>query len=206
MNTIEILDQYYINRNKISLSSDLNLIIDIIKEDIFQISRSQRLYFKDFDFTYSESVKILKQQLSKKHLRGIKRFLECKSLENEIRWLISRILNNMRNLTTNRKYLMFCNPAIVEMNEEIYYENHDLENMINNLELQKLDKTTIKNGLIKLWKESVYDKEFDYIDFTDLCNKFGFEADKVVGSHASTQIQFKKCQAGKFNYQLELII
>ena len=69
MNTIEILNQYYINRNKISLSSDLNLIIDIIKEDILQISRSKRLYFKDFDFTYSESVKILKQQLSKKHLR-----------------------------------------------------------------------------------------------------------------------------------------
>ncbi len=205
MNTIEILDQYYINRNKISLSSDLNLIIDIIKEDIFQISRSQRLYFKDFDFTYSESVKILKQQLSKKHLRGIKRFLECKNLENSIRWLISRLLNNMRNLTTNRKYLMFCNPAIIEMNEEIYYENHDFLNMINNLELQKLDKITIKNGLIKLWKESVYDKEFDYIDFSKLCTKYGFEADDVVGSHASTQIKFKKHQIGN-SYQLELII
>lgn len=205
MNTVEILDQYYINRNKISLSSDLNLIIDIIKEDIFQISRSQRLYFKDFDFTYSESVKILKQQLSKKHLRGIKRFLECKNLENSIRWLISRLLNNMRNLTTNRKYLMFCNPAIIEMNEEIYYENHDFLNMINNLELQKLDKITIKNGLIKLWKESVYDKEFDYIDFSKLCTKYGFEADDVVGSHASTQIKFKKHQIGN-SYQLELII
>ena len=205
MNTIEILNQYYINRNKISLSSDLNLIIDIIKEDILQISRSKRLYFKDFDFTYSESVKILKQQLSKKHLRGIKRFLGCKSIENSIRWLISRLLNNMRNLTTNRKYLMFCNPAIIEMNKKIYYENHNFHNMINNLELQKLDKITIKNGLIKLWKESEYDKEFDYLDFVDLCNKFGFEADKVVVSDTFAQIKFKKYKVDKY-YQLELII
>ena len=77
--------------------------------------------------------------------------------------------------------------------------------MINNLELQKLDKITIKNGLIKLWKESVYDKEFDYLDFVDLCNKFGFEADKVVVSDTFAQIKFKKYKVDKY-YQLELII
>ena len=78
--------------------------------------------------------------------------------------------------------------------------------MIQILDIQKLDKSIIKKGLYKVWQEAIYDKDFDYIDFTELCEKYGFEADEVVGSHVSTQIQFKKCRSGNFSYQLELII
>ena len=70
----------------------------------------------------------------------------------------------------------------------------------------KLDKSIIKKGLLKVWEEARYDKDFDYIDFTELCVKYGFDVDEVVGSHTSTQIQFKKQLIDNFKYQLELII
>mgnify|MGYP006316156589 FL=1 len=78
--------------------------------------------------------------------------------------------------------------------------------MIQILDIQKLDKSIIKKGLLKVWEEARYDKDFDYIDFTELCVKYGFDVDEVVGSHTSTQIQFKKQLVDNFKYQLELII
>ena len=119
---------------------------------------------------------------------------------------MSRILNNMRNITTNRNYKLFINLRISNSEYEVYEEHDDFEKMIQILDIQKLDKSIIKEGLCRVWQEAIYDKDFDYIDFTDLCEKYGFEADEVVGSHVSTQIQFKKCRSGNFSYQLELII
>ncbi len=187
------------------LIDNIEAIIDVLKEDILRISKSKKLHFYDFDFTYSTAVIVLNNQIKKKHLNGVKRFFKLENIEDKLNWLISRILNNMRNLTTNPKYKLYFNPKKIDIYKGNYKENDDFERMIQILDIQKLDKSIIKKGLYKVWQEAIYDKDFDYIDFTELCEKYGFEADEVVGSHVSTQIQFKKCQAGNFN-QLELII
>jgi hypothetical protein len=180
-------------------------VTDIIKDDVYKIAKSKRIYFYDFDFAYSCSVEIIKEQLLKKHLQGIQRFFNFDNLENGLKWFISRILNNMRNITTNTNFKLFINLKISNFEYKVYADNDDFEKMIQILDIQKLDKLIIKKGLSKVWQEARYDKDFDYIDFTELCQKYGFEADDVVESHASTQIKFKKYQVGK-NYQLELII
>lgn len=187
------------------LIDNIEAIIDVLKEDILRISKSKKLHFYDFDFTYSTAVIVLNNQIKKKHLNGVKRFFKLENIEDKLNWLISRILNNMRNLTTNPKYKLYFNPKKIDIYKGNYKENDDFERMIQILDIQKLDKSIIKKGLYKVWQEAIYDKDFDYIDFTELCEKYGFEADEVVGSQVSTQIQFKKCQAGNFN-QLELII
>lgn len=205
MNAIEILINYSKLETVQNLVDNIDLVTDIIKDDVYKIAKSKRIYFYDFDFTYGCSVEIIKEQLLKKHLQGIQRFFNFDNLENGLKWFISRILNNMRNITTNTNFKLFINLKISNFEYEVYADNDDFEKMIQILDIQKLDKLIIKKGLSKVWQEARYDKDFDYIDFTELCQKYGFEADDVVESHASTQIKFKKYQVGK-NYQLELII
>jgi hypothetical protein len=205
MNAIEILINYSKLETVQNLVDNIDLVTDIIKDDVYKIAKSKRIYFYDFDFTYGCSVEIIKEQLLKKHLQGIQRFFNFDNLENGLKWFISRILNNMRNITTNTNFKLFINLKISNFEYKVYADNDDFEKMIQILDIQKLDKLIIKKGLSKVWQEARYDKDFDYIDFTELCQKYGFEADDVVESHASTQIKFKKYQVGK-NYQLELII
>ncbi|WP_198304190.1 hypothetical protein [Arcobacter vandammei] len=188
------------------LIDNIEAIIDVLKEDILRISKSKKLHFYDFDFTYSTAVSVLNNQIKKKHLNGVKRFFKLENIEDKLNWLVSRILNNMRNLTTNPKYKLYFNPKKIDIYKGNYQDNDDFERMIQILDIQELDKSIIKEGLIKVWKEARYDEDFDFLDFTELCEKYGFEVDEVVGSHESVQIQFKKCRSGNFSYQLELII
>ena len=206
MNTIEILIYYSKLKTVQDLVNNIDLVTDIVKDDVYKIAKSKQIYFADFDFTYSTAVSVLNNQIKKKHLNGVKRFFKLENIEDKLNWLISRILNNMLNLTTNPKYKLYFNPKKIDIYKGNYQENDDFEKMIQILDIQKLDKSIIKKGLLKVWEEARYDKDFDYIDFTELCVKYGFDVDEVVGSHTFNQIQYKKYQVGNLNYQLQLII
>ena len=206
MNAIEILINYSKLETVQNLVDNIDLVTDIIKDDVYKIAKSKRIYFYDFDFTYGCSVEIIKEQLLKKHLQGIQRFFNFDNLENGLKWFISRILNNMRNITTNTNFKLFINLKISNFEYEVYEKKDDFEKIIQILDIKKLDKTRIKKGLYKVWQEARYDKDFDYIDFIELCEKYGFDVDDVVGSYSFNQIQYKKYQVGKLNYQLEIII
>lgn len=207
MNAIEILINYSKLKTVQDLVNNMDLVTDIVKDDVFKIAKSKRIFFADFDFAYGCAVEILRKQLLKTHLKGIKKFfLNCDNLENGLKWLVSRILNNMRNITTNPNFKLYINLKISNFEYEVFEEKDDFERIIQVLDIQKLDKTIIKEGLYKVWQEARYDEDFDFLDFTELCSKYGFEVDEVVGSHTSIQIQYKKNQIDKFNYQLELII
>ena len=75
MQLVEILG----NSNKIKTVDDLlnnfNCIAELAREDVYRISKAKKIYFYDFDFTYNDAVKILKNQLKKCYLNGISRFL-----------------------------------------------------------------------------------------------------------------------------------
>ena len=206
MNAIEILINYSKLETVQNLVDNIDLVTDIIKDDVYKIAKSKRIYFYDFDFTYGCSVEIIKEQLLKKHLQGIQRFFNFDNLENGLKWFISRILNNMRNITTNTNFKLFINLKISNFEYEVYEKTDDFEKIIQILDIKKLDKTRIKKGLYKVQQEVRYDKDFDYIDFIELCEKYGFDVDDVVGSYSFNQIQYKKYQVGKLNYQLEIII
>ena len=206
MNAIEILINYSKLETVQNLVDNIDLVTDIIKDDVYKIAKSKRIYFYDFDFTYGCSVEIIKEQLLKKHLQGIQRFFNFDNLENGLKWFISRILNNMRNITINTNFKLFINLKISNFEYEVYEKTDDFEKIIQILDIKKLDKTRIKKGLYKVWQEVRYDKDFDYIDFIELCEKYGFDVDDVVGSYSFNQIQYKKYQVGKLNYQLEIII
>ena len=204
MQFIEIIK----NCNKIVNVSDVlnnfDLIIDIVKEDVLRITKSKQIFFTDFDFAYNDGVNMLKNQLAKIHLKAIRRFFESDSIEDALKWIVSRIINNAVNITTNKKYKLYSAPQFCDLHEKIE-SSYDIEMLLLNDDLMKFDKNTLERGLKKVWEDLKYDLDFDYLDFEELCCKFGFNANKVVGSHAFEEPKFSKYQVEIGQFQLKLL-
>ena len=98
LNTLDVLNY----SNKINNLDDviiyMDSILDLLKDDVEKIAKSKNIWFFDFDYLFIESGKILKNQLKKKHLSGIKKFYYSENIDIAISWMISRLINNMRNI------------------------------------------------------------------------------------------------------------
>ena len=201
MQLVEILG----NSNKIKTVDDLlnnfNCIAELAREDVYRISKAKKIYFYDFDFTYNDAVKILKNQLKKCYLNGISRFLNFNDISNAISWLITRIIANMRNTTTNKKYKLYCAPSFEQIHENIK-SNDELEAMLTLVELEKFDRDTLKKGLQTIWNNSILEEDFDYFDMEYLCKKFGFEVSEIIGTQAINLQKYKKEQTESGHSQL----
>jgi len=204
MQLVEILS----HSNKIKTLDDLlnhfDLLVELARDDIYKIAKSKRLLFCDFDFAYADAVEMLKSQLQKSHLKGISRFLQCKNISNAVSWLIERLLNNMRNITTNQKYKLYCAPSFAQLHENIE-SNDELEVIIELIELEKFDKDTIKKGLQAIWNNSILEEDFDYFDMEYLCKKFEFEVSEIIGTEAINLQKYKKEQTESGNSQLVFV-
>lgn len=196
------------NSKKIATVDDvvnnIDFIAEIAKEDVLKIAKSKRIYFADFDFTYSDAVEMLRKQLQKSDLKGIRRFLGFENVANAGSWLIERLVNNMKNITTNQKYKLYCAPSFGQLHENIK-SNDELEAVLEFMELGRLDKETLKKGLKDVWDDAKYDSDFDFADFEELCSKFKFNAREVVGSDTLAQLKFSKSQVSNKHSQLELL-
>jgi hypothetical protein len=204
MQLVEILS----HSNKIKTIDDLlnhfDLVVELARDDIYKIAKSKRLLFSDFDFAYADAVEILKSQLQKSHLKGISRFLKCENIANAISWLIERLLNNMRNITTNQKYKLYCAPSFGQLHENIK-SNNEIEAVLELMELEKFDRDTIKKGLQTIWENSMFEEDFDYFDMEYLCKKFGFEVSQIVGTEAINLQKYKKEQTQSGHSQLMMV-
>lgn len=191
--------------NKIKTIDDLlnqfDLIVELAKNDVYKIAKSKRLLFTDFDFTYADAVKMLKNQLKKSHLKGISEFIKCENISNAVSWLIARLLNNMRNITTNQKYKLYCAPSFEQVYENIK-SNDEHKAMLELMDLEKFDKDTLKKGLQTIWENSMFDEDFDYFDIEYLCKKFGFEVSEIVDTEAIKLQKYKKEQTQSGQIQL----
>ena len=204
MQLVEILR--YSNKIKTvdDLLNNFDSVVELARDDIYKIAKSKRLLFSDFDFAYADAVEMLKSQLQKSHLKGISRFLQCKNISNAVSWLIERLLNNMRNITTNQKYKLYCAPSFKQLHENIE-SNDELEVIIELIDLEKFDRDTLKNGLQRLWNVSIHEEDFDYFDIEYLCKKFGFEVSEIVEDQANNLQKYKKEQTESGNSQLVFI-
>ena len=204
MQLVEILS----HSNKIKIIDDLlnhfDLVVELARDDIYKIAKSKRLLFSDFDFAYADAVEMLKSQLQKSHLKGISRFLQCENIANAVSWLIERLLNNMRNITTNQKYKLYCAPSFGQLHENIK-SNDELEAVLELMELEKFDRDTIKKGLQSISKNAMFEEDFDYFDMEYLCKKFGFEVSQIVGTEAINLQKYKKEQTQSGHSQLMMV-
>ena len=201
MNAIEILINYSKLETVQNLVDNIDLVTDIIKDDVYKIAKSKRIYFYDFDFTYNDAVKILKNQLKKCYLNGISRFLNFNGISNAISWLITRIIANMRNTTTNKKYKLYCAPSFEQIHENIK-SNDELEAMLTLVELEKFDRDTLKKGLQTIWNNSILEEDFD-IEY--LCKKLDLSIKDVFGTDDSVKLNLKKEQTESGHSQLVFV-
>ena len=204
MQLVEILS----HSNKIKTVDDLlnhfDLVVELARDDIYKIAKSKRLLFSDFDFAYGDAVEMLKGQLQKSHLKGISRFLKCENISNAVSWLITRLLANMRNITTNPRYALFCAPSFGQLHENIK-SNDELENMLELMELEKFDRNTIKKGLQTIWDNSMLEEDFDYLDMEYLCKKFDLSIKDVFGTDDLVKLNLKKEQTESGHSQLVFV-
>ena len=152
------------------------------RDDVYKISISKRIFFSDFDSCFFDAVNGLKKQLQKTHLRAIRKFLDCKDIDETIKWLIARILNNMRNITTNPKYkdYVYIKNLEMEFNENVHYVELNIDREIMIEEMDKLPRDEIKGGLKKVFDALTCDLDFDFNDIEYLCEKYGFQVKEIV--------------------------
>lgn len=160
-----------------------SICLELLKNKIYNISCRKGIVNGDFDYFYSESVKIIKSQIQKSHLNGIMRFNQFEKVEDCINWTMARIINNIKNISRNNKYSLFINPQIINFIEfEIESHNDDFNEMLVNRDLAKIDKLTLQNGLKKIYDDVLnYDEDFDLLDFEELCLQFNFKPIQVLG-------------------------
>lgn len=116
----------------------------------------------------------------------------------------SRIVNNIRNYfspTRKINYQQFHN-FIIQIEDS--YEN--FEQIIFEIDLGKIDKTILKNGLRKVWEDAIGDHlEFDFEDFQDLCCQFGFNPMDILIYDPFIVPQMSKETCNNSNYQVVLV-
>lgn len=115
----------------------------------------------------------------------------------------SRIVNNMRNYfspTRRINYFQFQNSFHqIENSYEIFDE------IILEIDLKKINRETLKNGLKKVWEDDISGIDFDLSDFEALCTKYGFRPLDVLiyNPYIIPQMSKEACNNG--NYQLVLV-
>lgn len=202
MQVTEILNHSKKIKSIDDLINNLDLVIEVAKEDVLKMASSRKLYFHDFDYSYSQAANILKSQLKKKHLKAINKFYKCEVLGNAIKWLISRLLNNMVNITTNKKYKLYSPHKVMLINEDTK-EDFDSFKLIETLDFNRLDKNILLKGLRQIWSESLLTNDFDKNDLKILCDKCNIQINEVIDNKIEVFIK-KGDQAGSCNFQLVL--
>ena len=155
------------------------------------------------EYLISRANKMYKNALKKRN----KLFWNLDSREKVIEWIINRYINIFVSISTNKKYKEYTDITKIRIHfdQDIAFYSSDIEEEIEFEKLKKLPKESIKKALKKVWEDSKYDLDFDYLDFEELCCEFEFDANEVVGSQTFEEPKFFKHQVNNKHYQLELL-
>lgn len=186
--------------SKRELLENIDTFCEIVYDDVLHITNSKGLFFSDFDFIFKESCDLTKTTLTKTHLSSVKSFLNDKSIDVSIQWLIRRIISNMRNISLDPRYKGYISISFADIYDSMtpIVADQDFEVLID--ELYRLDRLTLLQGLRQVWEDAKEDFDFDEIDFEELCEKFGFSVEEVMGE----TILLKAEQTAGGNRQLVL--
>jgi hypothetical protein len=151
------------------------------------------------DDLYKIGVETTIKQINKRYFFD----LENDSNTKIIHKILSRITNNIKNyFSPFRKinYTQFNNYLYVTEDLDDVFEK-----IVQEIDLQKIDRETIKIGLKKVWENSILDMDFDLKDFEQLCDKFGLTPLDVLVYNPYILPQMSKEACNNANYQLVLV-
>lgn len=160
----------------------LESMFDLVREDVYNVIRSRGWFFQDSDGIYSEACQMLAKTLAKRHLSAVKMFYQSKNAEMATRWMIRRIVANMRNVGLDKRYKHCVLMKSNELHEILAPKAIELEIELMFEDLYRLDKLILLKGLQKTWEDAKEDFDFDETDFQELCEKFEFTVEEVMGN------------------------
>ncbi|MGI6723601.1 MAG: hypothetical protein ACOX39_04385 [Arcobacteraceae bacterium] len=206
MQLVEILNHCGKVKTPSDLLNNIDSISELLRDDARRITKARGIHFPDFDFSYSDGVKILKKQLMKTHLKAIRKFFKCDNIEKALKWIVSRVINNAVNVSTNKKYKLYvAPPQFLELHDNIE-SNYDINMQLIDSDLKKFDRNALEEGLISLWEESKFDDDFDFDDMKYLCDKFNCDISKITGNKSNDDVQkYKKEQTESGHSQLVFV-
>lgn len=176
-------------------------IYELIKDDTISLFLNTGGFVNDgitYDDLYKLSVDTTIKQISKRCF-----FSEIKNTELILRKIKSRIVNNIRNFFSPSRKTNYLN--INQYFLTIEEDSEAFEKILDEIDLKKIDIGTIKVGLIGVWKDALTDTTFDIIDFEQLCEKFMFKPNELLGYDPYTIPIMAKESCNNGNYQLVLI-
>ena len=185
----------------VELQSQESWIYELLKEDTINLFLNTGGYtIEKFtaDDLYKLGVGITAKQISKRCF-----FYDIEDYELILKKLKSRIVNNIKNYFSPLRKTNY-----LSINQYLFsiQENYEIfEKIIDEIDLQKMDKKTIKIGLAKVWQDSMTDTTFDIIDFEELCRKFQLKPNEVLGYDPYAIPPMAKKSSNNGNYQLVLI-
>ena len=117
--------------------------------------------------------------------------------------IISRITNNIKNYFSPHRKINYTQlNDYLHVKEDLY---DTFEKIVLEIDLQKIDRETIKIGLKKVWENSIVDMDFDLKDFEQLCDKFGLTPLDVLVYNPYILPQMSKEACNNADYQLVLV-
>ena len=185
----------------IELQSPESWIYELMKDDamslFFNIGGFLNTGITNDDL-YKLGVDTTIKQISKRCF-----FSEIENTELILRKIKSRIVNNIRNFFSPSRKTNYLN--INQYFFTIKEDSEAFEKILDEIDLKKIDIGTIKVGLIGVWKDALTDTTFDIIDFEQLCEKFMFKPNELLGYDPYTIPVMAKESCNNGNYQLVLI-
>ncbi|MCT7555354.1 hypothetical protein [Aliarcobacter butzleri] len=185
----------------IELVNPESWIYELIKDDVISLFLNTGGYINkkiSTDDLYRLGVDITNKQILKRCF-----FSEIEDYDLILKKIKSRIVNNIKNYFSPLRKINYLNI------EKYFYQVEDymepFGKIIDELDLEKIDKETIKVGLAKVWQDALTDTTFDIIDFEELCRRFQFELNEILGYDPKTIPLMTRESCNNRNYQLVFI-
>lgn len=154
------------------LRENAEIITDLLRDSIENLAIRTRFHTDRFDEAYRSAVRITLATLDKPALRGICRFQKM-PVRTALRWLKSRLLNNIKTVLTNPKSAEWLGHFDREEVESVTFGNAEIE-----AEIAGLNRDQVLEGLIKLFKEG---EDVGILEY--LADRLEIDLEEVVGRH-----------------------
>lgn len=202
-NTTQIITSFSSISSVNELVKNMDAFLIVIKDDVRCVCHNNHYRFYDFEWVYSQSCSMLMRSLQKTHLKAIKRFYNNINIQEASKWIVQRLVSNMMNITLNPNYTRYITPPIfLDLDDYVASVGPPL---IDIEDLYKVSRTTLIDGLKKVWKEGMCDEDFDQKDFEELCSKFSIDPLEVLGLDFSLGVNTKVEQTDGGHQQLVLV-
>lgn len=167
-----------------NIHGSCELILLMAHDHVKKILLFSGIVTNDFDIAYEKASSIVNNTLKKRHLSGVSRFYSLPP-EKAIKWLLARLVNTVKSILTDKK-----NPNYIGKYTSLdfdYFVSQDcIEKAEIEIELSKFTRDQIFTGLQAIWTEAHDDVDFEWLDFVELCHKFHFDPDFIIGKKNKT--------------------